>query len=83
MRRAFGMQTMNRQQLQTEIDKLPLAEQFVLLDDLWQQVVKKQGSPLSSEQVEELDRRYVAYCNQQVELHPWQDVHDGIRAKHR
>lgn len=74
---------MNRQQLATEIDKLPLAEQVVLLDELWQQIVQKQGGPLSSEQAEELDRRYEAYRNQQVELQPWRDVHDGIRTKYR
>lgn len=74
---------MNRQQLEVEIDKLPLAEQVVLLDELWEQIAQKQDRLLSSDQAKELDRRYDAYRNQQVDLQAWQDVHDGIRAKYR
>ncbi len=75
---------MKPNQLIKEIDKLDLSEKLILVEDIWDSIVRGNSVlPLPEWQKAELDKRYKAYKSGKLTLHEWKDVHEELREKHQ
>jgi len=75
---------MRIEQIKTEVDKLSLSEKLALVTDIWDSIAADNEPPPPTEwQKRELDRRYKAYQNGEVELYDWEEVHADLRDRQR
>jgi putative addiction module component (TIGR02574 family) len=75
-----GLNAMEQNALRQEIDKLPLSEKILLVEDIWDSVARdNRDLPLPEWQKQELDKRYTDYREGRTTLHDWQEVHESLR----
>lgn len=66
-----------------EIDKLEMSEKLLLVEDIWDSIALKNAElPISNQQKQELDQRYVSYQVDKETLEDWQTTHAQLRAKY-
>jgi len=75
---------MRPEQIKTEVDKLSLSEKLSLVGDIWDSIAAD-GHPVPPPewQKRELDRRYKAYQDGQVELYDWEEIEADLRERMR
>lgn len=67
-----------------EIDNLGLSEKIILVEDIWDSIARNNSElPMPEWQKAELDKRYSDYKNENLNLHDWKGVHDGLRNKYK
>ncbi len=75
---------MNTTQLLAEIERLPVADRLVLVQEIWDRIVESNAVlPLTESQRDELDRRMA-----DLEAHPeiavpWEQVEQSLRNRAR
>lgn len=71
---------MNTTSLLTEIQKLPVADQVVLVQQIWDQIAESDTVlPLTEAQKAELDRRSAELeANPEMAI-PWEEVQESLR----
>ena len=75
---------MRPEQIKEEITRLGLSEKLLLVEDIWDSIAARNSeTPMPMWQKLELDRRYIEYKEGKLELHDWEDVHKGLRKKHK
>lgn len=73
---------MRPDEIKSEINKLNLSEQILLLEDVWDSIAQHNSElPLSAWQKKELDSRYESYRNNELELKDWKSVHQRLKKK--
>lgn len=71
---------MEPDKIATEIRKLSLPQKLILAQDIWDSIALEKGNlPMPEWQKSELQKRYMQYQQGELELHDWQDVHEGLR----
>jgi putative addiction module component (TIGR02574 family) len=66
-----------------EIAQLELSEKLLLVEDIWDSIALNNAElPISNQQKQELDQRYVSYQTGKESLEDWQTVHAQLRAKY-
>ena len=74
---------MRPQEIVKEVESLKLSEKLMLVEDIWDSIVKSNKSiPLYAWQKIELSKRYQNYKNGNMTLHDWEDVHSDLRNKY-
>ena len=67
-----------------EINRLSLPQKLILTQDIWDSIARESGQLSMPEwQKNELEKRYSQYKQGKVELHDWQEVHSGLRARYK
>ena len=75
---------MEPNKISAEINKLSLAQKLILAQDIWDSIARESGKlPMPQWQRKELEKRYAQYKQGKIELHDWQEVHDGLRSKYK
>lgn len=75
---------MRPEQIKSEIDKLTLSEKLALVTDIWDSIADDNHPlPPPEWQKRELDRRYKAYQENQVELYDWEEIEADLRERMR
>jgi putative addiction module component (TIGR02574 family) len=75
---------MRADELKKEINKLPIAEKLVLIEEVWDNIAaSSSGIPLSEWQKQELDKRLTQYQAGKTETLPMNEVHDALRNKYK
>ncbi|RDH80888.1 MAG: addiction module protein [endosymbiont of Escarpia spicata] len=75
---------MRPDQIKDEVSRLGLSEKLLLVEDIWDSIAASNSEiPMPMWQKQELDRRYKEYKEGKLELHDWEDVHEGLREKHK
>jgi len=75
---------MRPEQIKDEVSRLGLSEKLLLVEDIWDSIaVSNSDIPMPMWQKRELDKRYEEYKEGKLELHIWEDVHKGLREKHK
>lgn len=75
---------MNQENIRTEINRLSLPQKLILAQDIWDSIAMKSDKlPMPEWQKEALNKRYDQYKNSKLELHEWQEVHNGLRERHK
>ena len=75
---------MRPEQIKDEVGSLGLPEKIMLVEDIWDSIaVSNSEIPMPVWQKRELDRRHEEYVEGKLELHDWEDVHKGLREKHK
>jgi len=73
---------MKSNEIKQEIDKLPLSEKLMLVEDVWDAIaISNDQLPFPDWQQVELDKRLDEYKNGNMELHDWESVHSSLRKK--
>ena len=71
-------------EIKEKINKLPLSEKLLLIEDIWDSILESNSVlPLPEWQKRELERRYREYKNSNQAIHSWNSVHDEIREKYK
>ena len=74
---------MRPEEIKQEINKLSLAEELLLIEDVWDSIAKSNSElPLPERQQRELDKRYKKYKGGEQNLHDWQSVHEELRNRY-
>ncbi len=61
-----------------EVDKLEM-----LVENIWDSIARNNAElPISNQQKQELDQRYICYQTGKETLEDWQAVHTQLRAKY-
>lgn len=75
---------MRPEQIKDEINELELSEKLLLVEDIWDSIARSNSViPMQEWQKQELDKRYRAYNDGNLELHAWESVHDKLRDKYK
>ena len=75
---------MRPDEIKNEIERMPLSQKLLLVEDIWDSIAADNSDiPISEWQVMELDKRYKNYSEEKLELHDWQTVHNELRNKHK
>ena len=75
---------MRTEEIRNEINEMGLSEKLLLVEDIWDSIAKGNAElPMPEWQKQELDKRYQEFNSGNVELHDWQTVHEGLRAKYK
>ncbi|MBA1446720.1 MAG: addiction module protein [Gammaproteobacteria bacterium] len=75
---------MRPDQIKDEVSRLGLSEKLLLVEDIWDSIAASNLEiPMPMWQKQELDRRYKEHKEGKLELHDWEDVHEGLREKHK
>jgi putative addiction module component (TIGR02574 family) len=72
---------MGRAELWSELMKLTPQERLDLVEDLWDSIAQDDMPPLTSEQKEELDRRYAEHLRDPGSASNWEDVKTRLLAR--
>lgn len=71
---------MEPDKIAAEIRKLSLPQKLILAQDIWDSIAFERGNlPMPEWQKSELQKRYMQYQQDELELHDWQDVHEELR----
>ena len=75
---------MRPDQIKDEVSRLGLSEKLLLVEDIWDSIAASNSEiPMPMWQKQELDRRNKEYKEGKLELHDWEDVHEGLREKYK
>ena len=75
---------MRTEELKSEIRKLDLSEQLLLVQDVWNEIARSNEElPLPEWQKNELNRRLAAYDRGEVETIEWQQVHEDLKNNYK
>ncbi|MFP4548756.1 MAG: addiction module protein [Fidelibacterota bacterium] len=75
---------MKTKELLEEINKLELEEKLSLVEKIWKDIADRNSMPSLSEwQKNELDKRYKAYQQGDLNLHNSNMVHEKLRKKYK
>jgi putative addiction module component (TIGR02574 family) len=75
---------MRQEQIKDEVNRLELSEKLLLVEDIWDSIAADNAEiPMPIWQKQELDKRYNAYKNGELELHSWKDLHNSLREKYK
>ena len=73
---------MRPDKIKDEIEKLELSEKLLLVEDVWDSIAASNVDiPLSEWQKGELDQRYKAYKDGNLDLQDWKTTHSELREK--
>lgn len=73
---------MRPDEIKQEISKLNLAENLLLITNVWDEIARSNSELSMPEwQKRELDNRYGEYKAGKQLLHDWQSVHEALRNK--
>ena len=71
-------------EIKKEIEKLRMADKLLLIEDVWDDIAKKNLElPLPEWQRKELDSRLSQYRAGQLKTKNWNEVHQELRDKHK
>lgn len=75
---------MRADDLKKEINKLPIAEKLILIEEVWDNIAAASSDiPLPEWQKQELDKRLAQYQTNEIETVPMEEVHDALRNKYK
>jgi putative addiction module component (TIGR02574 family) len=75
---------MNTTQLLAEIERLPVADRLVLVQEIWDRIVESNAVlPLTEAQKDELDRRIAELEAHPESAIPWEQVEQSLRSRSR
>jgi putative addiction module component (TIGR02574 family) len=75
---------MRTEEIRNEINEMGLSEKLLLVEDIWDSIAEGNAElPMAEWQKQELDKRYQEFNSGNVELHDWQTVHEGLRARYK
>lgn len=75
---------MRADEIKKEINKLSLADKLMLIEDVWDEIVKSNSDiPLPEWQKHELDKRLDEYKAGEVQTTPQHEVHEALRNKYK
>ena len=75
---------MRTDELKSEIRKLNISEQLLLVQDVWNEIARSNEElPLPEWQKNELDKRLGAYDRGEVETIEWQQVHEDLKNSYK
>jgi putative addiction module component (TIGR02574 family) len=67
-----------------QTEKLDLSEKLILVEDIWDSIARSNSVlPMSEWQKVELEKRFSEYKSGKLRLHDWEEVHEGLRKKHK
>jgi len=67
-----------------EIKKLSLSQRLSLAQDIWDSIALENNLiPLPEWQKNELNKRYIQYQQDKLELHDWLKIHNELREKYK
>ena len=71
---------MRPEKIKEEFLKLNLAQQLLLLQDIWDAIARDNETlPFPEWQKQELSKRYKEYQNGRQNLHDWHRVHEDLK----
>jgi len=75
---------MRPDQIKEEVRELTLSEKLLLVEDIWDLIAADNSEiPVPAWQKKELDKRYKEYKEGTLKVHDWEEVHKGLREKHK
>jgi putative addiction module component (TIGR02574 family) len=74
---------MGRAELWSELMKLTPDERIELVEDLWDSIAQHEMPPLTTEQKEELDRRYAEHLRDPSTASTWEDAKARLLARYK
>ncbi len=75
---------MKSKEIIKEIGNLGLSEKLLLVEDIWDSIAAGNSKlPMPEWRKVELEKRYSAYKNGELQLHDWEDVHNELRNKYK
>ncbi len=70
---------MNANSILEQVGQLPVDEQIVLVQQIWDEIAKHRDLPLSDAKRAELDRRLASYQANPGDVVPWQLIREDRR----
>jgi putative addiction module component (TIGR02574 family) len=74
---------MNKAALLNELMQLSVEDRLELVQDLWNSIPAEDFSPLSEEQMAELDRRLAEHEKDPSRASPWEEVRARLWSRYR